>query len=91
MNVGIPYALFNIELSDAYSRYDHVKIDLYSSGIENEDERRSFIIWKDFDRENYDFFVRNFNRVSRDNTISHQPTLEEINSWITAWSNTLRD
>lgn len=88
LSVGIPYALFNVEFSDEYSRYDHVKIDLYSSGIGNEDERRSFIIWKDLDRENYNFFVQNFNSVSRDRAICHQPTLNEIKGWITAWNKT---
>ncbi len=87
LNIGIPYALFNVEFNGDYSRFDHVKIDLYSSEIDNEDHRRSFIIWRDLDRENYDFFVRNFNNVSRKTTISHQPTLEEIGGWITTWKN----
>lgn len=88
LNVGLPYALFQVEFAGEYQRYDHVKIDLYSPEIGNEDERRSFIIWKDLDRENYDFFVQNFNRIKGNIAISHQPTIEEIKGWITEWNNT---
>lgn len=78
----IPYAVFGVEFLDEYSIYDHVKIDLYSCDIVNEDERRSFIVWKDFDPENYKFFIDNFDRVFKDTRICYKPSKNTIEEWI---------
>jgi len=86
INVGIPYALFNVEFDNEYQKYDHVKIDLYSSEIGNENQRRSFIVWKDIDFENYIFFTGNFDSVKRNKEICQQPELLKIKDWINEWN-----
>lgn len=82
INIGIPYAIFNVEFGGEYEQYDHVKIDLYSSEIGNENQRRSFIIWKDIDYENYSFFIENFDSVKRNTEICQQPELSKIRGWL---------
>ncbi len=79
---GLPYALFNVEFDDEHSQYNHVKIDLYSLNIESEDQRRSFVIWKEDDSENYNFFVNNFDRIRSDTKICRPVTPEKIESWL---------
>lgn len=86
LNIGIPYALFGVEFDDEYQKYDHVKIDLYSSEIGNENQRRSFIIWKDLDYENYRFFIENFDSVKRNKDICQFPELATIKSWLDEWN-----
>lgn len=85
ISVGIPYAIFNVEFDFEYQQYDHVKIDLYSSEIGNENERRSFVIWKDLDYENYMFFVRNFDAIRSNRNICHQVGLKEMEEWTDKW------
>lgn len=63
MKVGMPFAIFNIEFFDEEKKYNHVKIDLYSASLGNEDDRRSFIIWQMDDPLNYQFFVDNFKNI----------------------------
>ena len=63
MKVSIPFAIFNVEFLDKYREFNHVKIDLYSASLDNEDNRRSFVIWQKDDPANYSFFVNNFNSI----------------------------
>ena len=86
LNIVAPYALFSVEFDNEYQQYDHVKIDLYSPGIGSEDQRRSFIIWKDLDYKNYHFFIENFDRIKRDGTICQQPKLDTIKGWLDEWN-----
>lgn len=86
LNIVAPYALFGVEFDNEYQQYDHVKIDLYSPGIGSEDQRRSFIIWKDLDYKNYHFFIENFDRVKSDRTICQQPELDTIKGWLDEWN-----
>lgn len=86
IKIGIPFAIFNVEFLGEYDKkYSHVKIDLYSAKIRNEDERRSFIIWKAEDEENYDFFVRNFDEIKNDTSLCFAPTLQELEQWDKEW------
>lgn len=82
LKIGTPYAVFSVEFDGEYQKYDHVKIDLYSSEIGNENQRRSFIIWKDLDYENYRFFIENFDSVKRNKEICQRPELTAIKSWL---------
>lgn len=86
LNIGIPYAVFGVEFDGEFEKYDHIKIDLYSSEIGNENQRRSFIIWKDIDYENYHFFIENFDSVKRNKEICYQPALSVIKGWLDEWN-----
>lgn len=81
----MPYAIFNVEFEDDYKKFDHVKIDLYSSQIGNEDQRRSFIVWKEIDFENYSFFVQNFDTVRQAGAICEIVDVTKISKWLNDW------
>lgn len=85
MNVGMPFAIFNVEFLGDAKRFNHVKIDLYSSLISNEDERRSFVIWEREDKENYRFFVKNFDYIKNNESICKKNTLTALKKWIDKW------
>lgn len=84
MNVSMPFGIFNVEFSDEYASLSHVKVDLYSACLSNERERRSFIIWKTTDPQNYDFFVNNFDMVKRN--LSTIATKKELSEIATTWA-----
>lgn len=81
--ISLPFGIFNVEFLPEYSQFNHVKVDLYSAALDNEDERRSFIIWQRTDSDNYQFFVDNFNRMKRDGDICKKPTIEKLKMLIT--------
>lgn len=85
LKIGIPYAVFGVEFDGEYEKYDHVKIDLYSCELGNESQRRSFVIWKNLDYENYHFFIENFDSVKRNKQICYQPELPIIKGWLDEW------
>lgn len=63
MKISIPYAMLNVVFSRGYEEFNHVKVDLYSPMISNENDRRSFIIWQKNDWDNYKFFIDNFDLI----------------------------
>ncbi len=87
MKISMPFAVFNVEFSYEYRHFNHVKIDLYSAALGNEDDRRSFIIWQKEDPINYSFFIDNFNSVKLDPRICTSPTLSKLKAWADKWIN----
>lgn len=86
IKIGIPFAIFNVQFKgEDDEKYSHVKIDLYSANIENEDNRRSFIIWKGEDRENYDFFVNNFDAIRKNTGLCFEPEIKDLEAWSSQW------
>lgn len=85
INTSIPFAIFNVEYDNDYTEYNHVKVDLYSAAIGDEDDRRSFVIWQDSDPENYQFFVENFKMVFTNKTLCHKPKKKELMAWHKKW------
>ena len=83
-DISIPFGIFNVEYDSEYSRFNHVKIDLYSAELHHEDARRSMVIWQSKDQENYDFFVKNFKAVKDGNTCE-KPLLENLKAWSEQW------
>ena len=83
--ISIPFGIFNVEFLGKESRWNHVKVDLYSAGLNNEDDRRSFIIWQENDSKNYDFFIHNFDNIKRDSRICEVPTLNMLKEWADIW------
>lgn len=69
MKISMPYAIFNVEFSHDYKELNHVKVDLYSAMIGNENNRRSFIIWQKDNPDNYKFFVDNFDSIKTNKEI----------------------
>ena len=85
-NISIPFAIFNVEFDKEYSYLNHVRIDLYSAKLDSENNRRSMIIWETQDKNNYDFFVVNFNTIRRDSDTCRHPTIDELKNWSEIWS-----
>ena len=87
MKTSIPFAIFNVEFLDEAKRFNHVKVDLYSAALDNEDFRRSFVIWENEDSENYKFFVHNFTDIKKNPSLCEKVTLEMLKTWAIEWEN----
>lgn len=87
MKTSMPFGIFNVEFLNEASEYNHVKVDLYSAALDDEDDRRSFIIWQADDPENYYFFVHNFNSVKNNPILCEKATLEMLKVWAAKWEN----
>lgn len=87
MKTSMPFGIFNIEFLGEARKFNHVKVDLYSAALNNEDDRRSFIVWQEDDPENYEFFVSNFDNIKRDSRLCEKPTLEMLKEWAETWEN----
>ena len=57
-DISLPYALFQIEYIDKFSYLNHIRLDLYSPFLSSNSERKSIIISKGTNKEEYDFFNR---------------------------------
>ncbi|MDO4486945.1 MAG: hypothetical protein Q4C46_10205 [Bacillota bacterium] len=57
-DISLPYALFKIDYVDEYSYLNYIRIDLYSPFLSSNSERKSIIISKIKNKEEYDFFNR---------------------------------
>ena len=82
----LPYALFHTVYKKGYEQFNHIKVDLYSVGIDSVMERRSMMFFEKDQKENYDFFVNQFKyikNVSRKR--SSQLIRENHNTWIDEW------
>ena len=90
MKVSIPFAIFNVEFLDKYREFNHVKIDLYSASLDNEDNRRSFVIWQKDDPANYSFFVNNFNSIKINPKLCEKPPVKNLREWSEYWCNAQR-
>jgi len=83
--ICLPFGIFNVEFMREYEQYNHVKVDLYSATLDNEDNRRSFIVWARNDSANYHFFIDNFNTMKRASSICWKPVPQELESLINSW------
>jgi len=83
--VCIPFAIFAVEYDQEHSFLNHVKIDLYSAALTSENERRSMVIWKNQDSENYKFFMSNFDSIWRNDTLCSDVDMEEMRIWSDIW------
>lgn len=57
-DISLPYALFQIEYIDKFSYLNHIRLDLYSPFLSSNSDRKSIIISKGQNKEEYDFFNR---------------------------------
>jgi hypothetical protein len=84
VDLCIPFGMFIVEYGGEYSYLSHVKIDLYSAEISNENDRRSMVIWQIQDPENYNFFVNNYDAIKKSRGCE-TPTMEELSKWARRW------
>ena len=84
----MPFGIFNVEFMDEAKKYNHVKVDIYSAALDNEDDRRSFVIWQKDDPKNYKFFVDNFNDTKQNGTLcTRHHSFEKLKKWAQEWDN----
>ena len=82
-DMALPYAIFQIIYKEAYRGYDHVKVDPYSEGLTSNMDRRSMLIFRETDPENYLFFearyqyIRNLKRSNKLIRDGHEAWMEE--------------
>ena len=55
-DVSLPYALMRVEYKTGYKDLNYIKLDIYSPYIESNASRRSIIISKKYQPDNYQFF-----------------------------------
>jgi len=82
---NLPYALFEIVYDDAHKEYDHIKVDLYSYDIKSSVNRRSMIIFKDTDKDNYDFFKKQIDYFKSLHSESCDLIKMNHKKWVKAW------
>ncbi len=85
MKTSMPFGIFNVEFSDEMKKYNHVKVDIYSAALDNEDNRRSFVIWEEDDPENYQFFVQNFMNIKGNPSLCEKVQTESLKQWADEW------
>ena len=86
---ALPYAIFQVKYKEKYQYLNHIKVDLYSFGLDSSTERRSMLFFEydPNDNVNYEFFSSQFKqllKISRKQT----PKLIEKNheKWIKKWN-----
>ena len=88
LRTSMPFGIFNVEFMDEAKKYNHVKVDIYSAALDNEDDRRSFVIWQKDDPKNYKFFVDNFNDIKQNGTLcTRHHSFEKLKKWAQEWDN----
>ena len=88
LRTSMPFGIFNVEFMDEAKKYNHVKVDIYSAALDNEDDRRSFVIWQKDDPKNYKFFVDNFNDIKQNRTLcTRHRSFEKLKKWAQEWDN----
>lgn len=85
MKTSMPFGIFGAEFVGEASRYNYVKIDLYSAALDNVGNRRSFVIWQADDPENYQFFTNNFNHTKNNEQLCEKVSLEKLKAWAEEW------
>jgi hypothetical protein len=84
VDMCIPFAIFAVEYKSEYAFLNHVKIDPYSLHMTDENEMRTMIIWQNSDKENYEYFLRNFNEI-RKTLKPLKPA--DLKDWSDKWEN----
>ena len=92
---ALPYAIFQVIYKDPWKELNHVKVDLYSVGMDSSMDRRTMIFFEHnpAQKADYDFFVQQFQYLFKDarkrskNLISknHEEWMkkwEEMKVWI---------
>ena len=80
--------MFQIVYDEENSEKNHIKVDLYSCNMDSSDDRRTMVIFRREDQENYDFFenqIKFFNsREMRKR--SFELISQNHDRWMQAWT-----
>ena len=86
--ISLPGSIMIVEYKDTgleeWDRYDHVKIDLYSPGLDTTMERRSLCLFKDYDAENYAFYIDQY-KYLKNKAMSLTKTKALEKDWKNTW------
>lgn len=91
MKTSMPFGIFGAEFAGEASKYNYVKVDLYSAALDSEGNRRSFVIWQADDPENYSFFVNNFEKVKNNEQLCEKLSLKKLKAWGEKWERRKQD
>jgi len=86
---ALPYSIFQIVYKNEWRRFNHIKVDLYSFGIDSSVERRSMLFFEQdpAQKENYDFFKKQFEYLRRKcRKTSVDLIHEQQDAWINHWN-----
>ena len=83
-DMAMPYSIFQISYKADYNEYDHIKVDLYSEGLTSNMDRRSMVLFRKTDPENYSFFEERYKYI-RNLKRSNQLIRENHEAWVEAW------
>lgn len=64
-DIALPYAIMQVIHKPDFSYKDYIKVDLYSPYLDNDNNRRSFIVWAAQDNENYTFFEDSYRKIRK--------------------------
>lgn len=85
---ALPYAIFQIIYKNGWEEFNHVKVDLYSLGIDSSMERRSMLFFEQnyAQKDNYNYFVKQFDYLrQRCRRSSSKLMCKNHNDWIAHW------
>lgn len=82
----LPYAIFQVIYKEKYQHLNHIKVDLYSFGLDSSTERRSMLFFEQDSSDNYVFFSNQFKQLLKESK-KQSPKLIEKNhdKWIKKW------
>ncbi len=67
--ISLPYALMKVEYNEKYNELNYIKVDLYSPFLPSNSLRRTFIVSKKYDPDNYQFFDNQITSI-KENSIN---------------------
>ncbi len=77
----LPYSIFNVQYKNDAN--DYIKVDLYSINITESMNRRSMIILKSKEKNNYDFFKSEYDSIR--NTSKSDELSKNKDKWLDEW------
>ena len=80
--------MFQIIYDEENREKNHIKVDLYSCNMDSSDDRRTMVIYRREDQENYDFFenqIKFFNSREMRNR-SFELISQNHDRWMQAWT-----
>ena len=81
----LPYALFEIIYDEEYKEYNHIKVDLYSYGIDANSERRTMVFFQTSDASNYNFFKKQITMLKDEYQLSKALIKKNHKFWMSKW------
>lgn len=83
----LPFAFFQIIYKNEWREFNHIKIDLYTEGVQFSANRRSMIIFEKDNPETYRFFEQQFAHLkNREKHESAKLIKSKHNVWIEQWN-----